>query len=325
MTLALGALAAGAFAFIVSTHAADPAIVPEGDGVGYSQYRRLVDPSPRSATGTIVLRKKGNVQTVETSLKGLQQDSLAIYFALEPIPPDQPQEIPDYIMYNVCPFPRINAPKGNWFAHLEGLGEAPPLIPFISDLDQAAGHGFVLGSVADSALITGVTNIFNGVTNIVFGIPLPLPDVTNIVTAPFWAPLPVISANPASLSYHRKTKLTPPAVNPPAPHAKGILQYSFDGTSGRSVFEVNVTGMPGGQTPHIYISNDTDPSTNLLIDAGTMTMNTTGRTGRYIRDTQFGDPLPQQAANAGDLSGRFIYVMDLNGNPPFIYVQGVIP
>jgi hypothetical protein len=91
------------------------------------------------------------------------------------------------------------------------------------------------------------------------------------------------------------------------------------------VFEVDVFNLPRGQNPHVFIADSTSTTDYNLIDAGTLTPSPTGRTDRYKRDTQFGDPMPQQVRDAGDLSGHIIQILDLNGNPPFIYLQGTIP
>lgn len=289
--------------------------------IARSQFRRVVDPSERSSTGTLVLRTKGSLQIVEFGIRGLAQDSFATYFS-----PDLnfPFEIStNFFLFSVSPLDRTNAKRGNWFARLVGTNEAPPLIPFITDLNQAGSNLFEIGKVDDSALIVGVTNVIGTVTNVVMGIPVPLQDKTNVVSTTMWAPAPALSANPSKLSYRRKVELAVPAV-PPVPKAKGVVKYKFNGSTGRSTFEVDVSNLSRGQTPHVFIADSTN-TTFSLIDAGTMTPSPSGRTDKYIRDTQFGDPLPQQARDAGDLSGRVIEILDLNGNPPFIYLEGVIP
>src|SRR5438046_2077633 len=71
------------------------------DGVGHSQFRRLVDPSERSAVGTLVLTIKGSQQTVDVSLNGLTGPSLASYFALNATPPFQPQNFTNYFLGDI--------------------------------------------------------------------------------------------------------------------------------------------------------------------------------------------------------------------------------
>jgi hypothetical protein len=290
--------------------------------VARSQFRRVVDPSERSATGTLVMTKNGILETVEFTIRGLAQDSFATYFS-----PSEtfPFEIStNFFVFSVSPLDRTNIHRGNWHTRLVGTNEAPPLIPFITDLDETGPTLFSIGKVDDSALIVGVTNIVGTVTNVVKGIPVPLEDKTNTVSITMWAPAPALSANPAALSYHRKATLAVPSI-PPVPKAKGLVKYRFAGNSGRSIFEVDVFNLPRGQNPHVFIADSTSTTNFNLIDAGTLTPSPTSRTDRYIRDTQFGDPLPQQVRDAGDLSGRIIQILDLNGNPPFIYLEGTIP
>ena len=291
--------------------------------VAYSQFRRVADPSERSSTGTLVLRKKGSLETVEFTIRGLQPDSFATYFAPSANLPLDIAADTNFFIYSVAPLDRTNVRKGDWFSRLVGTNEAPPLIPFITDLDQTGPTLFCIGQVAQSAEIVSITNVIGTVTNIVMGIPVPLQDKTNTVSTTMWAPAPALSANPAALSYRRAADLAIPDP-PPVPNAKGFVKYSFNGATGRSIFEVNVSNLVRGQLPHVFIADSTNVTYN-LIDAGTMTPSPSGQTGTYIRDTQFGDPLPQQAVDAGDLSGRVIQILDLNGNPPFIYLEGVIP
>jgi hypothetical protein len=287
-----------------------------------SQFRRVVDPSERSVTGTLVLRKQGSLQTVEVTIKGLAQDSFATYFAPNPNYPFEPDT--NFFVYSVAPLDSINIKRGNWFSRLIGINQSPPLIPFITDLDQTGSNQFLIGKVNDSALIIGVTNVVGTVTNIVKGIPVPLQDKTNIVSITMWAPAPALSANPSLLSYRRKAPLITPNV-PPVPNAKGSVRYKFNGSTGQSIFEVDAFNLPRGQTPHVFIADSTNLNTFVLIDAGTMTPSPSGRKDKYLRDTKFGDPLPQQARDAGDLSGRVIQILDLNGNPPFVYLEGILP
>jgi hypothetical protein len=291
-----------------------------------SQFRRTVDPSERSTVGTLLLRKQGSLETVDVAIRGLAQDSFAVYYSPNPNFPLSSFEVTsNFFVYSVSPLDRSNLKKGNWSVHLAGTNEAPPLIPtqFITDLDQIGADQFSIGKVTDIQTIVSVTNVIGNITNVIQGIPVPLQHRTNIVSVSMWAPAPALTANPRSLSYRAKGLLTTPAV-PPVPKARGFVRYRFDGQSGRSVFEVQVFNLPRGQTPHVFIADSLSP-TNNLTDAGTMTPTPSGRKDRYIRDTQFGDPLPQQARDAGDLAGRVIQILDLNGNPPFVYLEGNIP
>jgi hypothetical protein len=290
--------------------------------VANSQFRRVADPSTRSAFGTLALRENGSLETVQFRIRGLAEDAFATYFAPNANFPFEPDT--NFFVYSVSPLDRTSIPKGNWFTRLVGTNEAPPLIPFITDLDQTGPNLFAIGTVANNANIVTITNVIGTTTNIIMGIPVPLQDRTNTITTILWAPAPALSADPGALSYHREVNLTKPTI-PPLPNARGFVKYSFNGYSGRSIFEVDVFNLDRGQIPHVFIGDSTDTTNYNLIDAGTITPSPSGRTGQYLRDTQFGDPLPQQARDAGDLSGHVIQVLDLNGNPPFVYLEGVIP
>jgi hypothetical protein len=317
--LAGGLLAAGVSLFIPLTNSAEGASQPL---IAHSQFRRVADPSPRSSTGTLALEIKGELQTVTFDIRGLAQEDFATYFS--PVA-NFPFEIStNFFVYSVSPLDQTNLKQGDWHTRLVGTNEAPPLIPFIDDLTESGPNLFSIGVVNNSALIVGVTNIVGTVTNVIMGIPVPLQDKTNTVSVTMWAPSPALSTDPASLSYHRKATLTTPAI-PPVPGAKGMVKYRFDGSSGRSQFEVDAFNLPRGQAPHVFIADSLNSTNYNLIDAGTMTPSPSGRTDKYIRDTQFGDPLPQQVRDAGDLSGRVIEILDLNGNPPFVYLEGTIP
>ena len=59
-----------------------------------------------------------------------------------------------------------------------------------------------------------------------------------------------------------------------------------------------------------------------MIPVDKMTQKQLGSTARLVRDTQFGDPLPQQARDVGDLSGRVIQVRD---EFKIVHLQGILP
>ena len=176
--------------------------------VAYSQFRRAADPSERSTTGTLVLRKNGIFETVQFKIQGLEPDAFATYFAPTA---NFPFEVDtNFFVYSVSPLDRTNAKKGDWFTRLVGTNEAPPLIPFIHDLDQTGPNLFCIGQVDKSALIITITNVIGTVTNIVLGIPVPLQDKTNTVSITMWAPAPALTDDPGALSYRRKAELTIP-------------------------------------------------------------------------------------------------------------------
>jgi hypothetical protein len=292
-----------------------------------SDLRRVVDPSGRSAVGSVHLSMDISTgkETVDFFVTGLSQDSISLGFSPEPSFPFQEADITNFFVYSVAPVDRINVKKGSWARHLEAIGGSPAEIPFITDLSQATGTCMSIGRVDDPRFIMGVTNVVGNTTNVIFGIPVPLPNVTNTVNTSFWVPLYAPIANPAARSYSRKGTLAPPLNTPPSPGAKGTILIRFNGAQGHSQFDLRASNLVRGQTLHVFIADSTNQNTFVLVDAGTLTLKGNGSSARFLRDTRFGDPLPQQARDPGDLSGRVIQVLDENGNPPFIYLEGVIP
>jgi hypothetical protein len=281
-----------------------------------SQLRRTVDPSPRSAYGSVLMQKKGTQQIFQATVQQLGIESFALYVG------DRPTFSTGCCVYAVAPLDRTNAKKGNWTRQLVGVGEAPPQL-LVPDLSNLANWEVDVSMPGQNNLIIGVTNVVGNVTNVIYGIPVPTPDVTNLVTSSLWAPLYPLSANPSALSYQRKNAQTPPgAVPPPSPGATAKIAVKFLGSQGRSVFDVQAKKLTRGQVYHVFIADSTNQVSYLLIDAGTMTASKTGSSARFLRDTHFGDPLPQQVRDAGDLSGRVIQIRDDFG---FIHLSGVIP
>ena len=285
--------------------------------VSRSQLRRTVDPSERSATGEIILNvdNKG-IQTMRTNVKGLGLEAFALFNA------PYSTFLTNCCTDGVAPLNRLNIKKGTWSRLITGTNAAPPeLINLgfanLSDLDGTRADIAGPPSV-DNEIIT-FTNIVGNVTNLVMGIPVPTPVVTNIVQTILWAPLYAPSADPGSRSYLRKGTIAAPGV-PPSPGAKGTVSVRFNGSSGESIFDVKATHLEHGQVYSVWIADSTNQDSYLLIDAGTMT--SSGSSARYLRDTRFGDPLPQQARDAGDLSGRIIEVRD---QFDFIYLAGFVP
>jgi hypothetical protein len=288
--------------------------------ISRSQLRRTSDPSQRSATGQVILKvdSKG-VQTMETDIRGLcNQCSFGLFVA--PFPTFGT----NCCTFDVAPLGRLNSKKGTWSRRLTGNGSAPnELVNLgfnnLSDLDGLRTD--IAQPEVNNEILT-ITNVVGVVTNIVMGIPVPTPNVTNIVGVILWAPLYAPTANPTARSYVRKGTMERTVV-PPSPHAKGTMALRFKGTSGESVFDIKATQLEAGQVYHVWIADSTNQTTFLLIDAGTMTTSKSGSSARFLRDTRFGDPLPQQARDAGDLSGRVVQIRDDFGD--FIHLQGVLP
>jgi hypothetical protein len=263
------------------------------------------------------------VETVEFRIRGLNQDSFATYLGLEPKVPFDEAEFTNKFVYSVAPLDRTDTKKGNWYRRLTGIGEAPTEIPFITHVDDLANTHFEVGYVSDNKLIMGVTNVIGNVTNIIVGIPVPTPDLTNTVSTFFWAPLHALTAKPSAASYRRKGLLSSPDVTPPSPGATARISVRYSGNDGRSVFDIRASKLLRGQEYHVWIADTTNQTSFVLIDAGIMTPSPSAGTVRFVRDTKFGDPLPQQERDAGDLSHRVIQIRDKNAR--FIHLEGVIP
>ncbi len=289
--------------------------------ISRSQLRRTADPSQRSATGQVILKvdTKGT-QTMQTDIRGLCNEcSFGLFSA------PYPSFSTNCCTEAIAPLGLDNAKKGAWSRRLTGNGSAPPELQNdgIANLSDLAGTRADIAKPERDNLILTITNVVEGVTNIVTGIPVPTPNVTNVVAVILWAPLYAPTVDPGAGSYLRKGTMIPLAVAPPSPGAKGTIAVRFKGTLGESVFDVKASKLTPGQVYHVYIADSTNQNTFVLIDAGTMTTSKSGSTARFLRDTRFGDPLPQQVRDAGDLSGRIIEIRDDFGI--FIHLQGIVP
>ncbi|MGA2138557.1 MAG: hypothetical protein ABSH14_06820 [Verrucomicrobiia bacterium] len=286
--------------------------------ISRSQLRRTVDPSQRSATGKVVLEvdSKG-VQSMEVDVTGLEPDSFAEFVA------PFSSFGTDCCTYAVAPLGRVNSKKGTWSRRLTGSGAAPTELVNLgfNNLIDLDGLRTDIAKPGVNNEIIAFTNVINAVTNVIFGIPVPTPGVTNIVYTILWAPLYAPTVNPSARSYVRKGTMVRTIV-PPSPHAKGTMTLRFKGTSGESVFDIKATRLEAGQAYHVWVANSTNQNSFLLIDAGTMTTSKFGSSARFLRDTRFGDPLPQQARDAGDLSG---HVVEIRDEFDFVHLQGVLP
>jgi len=289
--------------------------------ISRSQLRRTVDPSQRSATGQVVLEvdSKGT-QTMQTDIRGLCNEcSFGLFNA------PQASFTTDCCTLAVAPLGLQNSKRGVWSRRITGNGSAPPELMNIgiANLSDLAGTSADIANPVENNLILTVTNVVDSVTNLITGIPVPTPDVTNVVAVILWAPLYAPTVNPGAGSYLRKGTMIPLTNAPPSPGAKGTIAVRFKGTLGESVFDVKASKLTPGQVYHVYIADSTNQNTFVLLDAGTMTTSKSGSSARFLRDTRFGDPLPQQVRDAGDLSGRIIEIRDDFGI--FIHLQGIVP
>lgn len=290
------------------------------DPIARSQLRRTVDPSERSATGSILLRQHHNQQIFEATITGLGEESFGLFTG------PKSNFSTGCCIYAVAPLDRSNVKKGKWSRRLVGIDGAPAeLVNLgVDNLQDLAGSEAEISSPKVNNLIQGITNVVGNVTNIIVGIQVPAGNITNEVASSLWAPLYPLSLDPNANSYLRKTTILPPVGTPaPSPGAKAKLTVRFKGGLGRSTFDISASKLTRGQVYHAWIANSTNQVDFILIDAGTLTSSKNASTFRYTRDTRYGDPLPQQARDSGDLSGRVIQIRDEFGR--FIHLEGVIP
>ncbi len=300
-------------------------------GVARSQLRRSVDPSPRSALGSVLIMvDKHGKETFQINITKLGQQNYGPVFRDEPSYTTNVTTV-----LELAPLARTSVSRGTWSRTLIGTNEAPAdFLPLFGDLAElsnteidVAQPGTPLVTTITTNITAGVTNISVGVTNVVGnvtniinGIEIPNPGQTGSFFSVMWAPLYQLNAKPNLLSYHRHGKLV--AVGDASPKAAGTVKISFDGTTGRSQFQVHAVNLTPGQQYTLFIADDTNHVMTVLLPVDNMTQKNFGSTATFVRDTQFGDPLPQQARDIGDLSGRIIQIRDAFD---IIHMQGDMP
>jgi hypothetical protein len=96
----------------------------------------------------------------------------------------------------------------------------------------------------------------------------------------------------------------------PSPDAAGTISVRFVGPQGRSVLDVRTSGLTRGQKYTLWVADSTNQTDYILLPAGDFESSRSGSTARFLRDTRFGDPLPQQVGNVDELSGRAFRILD---------------
>ena len=291
--------------------------------IGSSQLRRTVDSSDHTLFGSVLVQKLASgKQEVYVQVSGLGEDNF--YIALGTTSPFYTTNSLENL---IAPLNRAKLSTGAWNRRLVGNGVAP--LEFqefdVGDLTELAGRYLTVGQPGNDELVqnTSFTNIVNGITNIITGtyIPLPPPAVTNGILDILWAPIPTLSTDPGASSFNHTLKLSLPGPPNPSPNAIGILKTRFNNASGESLFQLRINHMTKGQTYSVWIANAAVAPTE-LIKAGDLVLTAGGSSGTFIRDTRFGDPIPQNYGNPGELSGRVIQVRDAFD---VIHLSGVIP
>jgi hypothetical protein len=74
------------------------------------------------------------------------------------------------------------------------------------------------------------------------------------------------------------------------------------------VLDIQASGLLGGQVYSVWLANDLG-NTNFS-NVGTMTLNKSGTNARFLRDTKFGDPLPEQLPDTSQIRGRAFVIED---------------
>ena len=153
-------------------------------------------------------------------------------------------------------------------------------------------YTFTLGSSLALPFPLGVTNL-----NELAGKLIQICDqATNIYLQ---VVIPPLVATPTKLSYTHKVNMVKPVI-PPSKKAAGVIRASFTGTSGRSVFEVRVTGLTPGNTYTIS-----------LVGTVTETYPLINRTLSF--DTAKGNELPFGVTTVSDLTGIIVEIRDAFG------------
>jgi hypothetical protein len=323
-------VAVGLSLCIVFTHSARAA-AGGGTLIARSQLRRVIDPSPRSAFGSVSAMVDANgKETFQVNVSDLGSTNWGPFIRLESsITTNLADTLP------LAPLSRTNFKKGTWMRSYVGMGQAPadilPLFGNLTELSDTeiviAQPGFpdvttiftnIIGGVTN--IVSGVTNIVGNATNIIDGIVIPNPGQAGTFFSTMWAPLYGLTDTPNTLSYHRKSKLV--AIGDASPKAVATVNISFNGNTGRSVIKIQASNLTPGQQYTLFVADDTNQTTTVMIPIDNMTQKNLGSTVTFIRDTQFGDPLPEQARDIGDLSGRIIQIRD---GFDTVHLQGDMP
>ena len=322
------ALTIGSLGFFLSNSRSARA---QGGGriLARSQFRSTIDPSqfeppaPHSApasAGTLLLTDNGEQQLFNAQIKNLNIENLSVQ-----VDTNSFFDGTNSPTYFVALLNRNGAKLGNWSRKLTGTNGAPPEFQFIgidnlSDLSDV--RCIVVGSPGVTNVVGG-TNIINCTVTIISNVAVTVcttnigGGITNIfLNAYLWAPVPPLAASPSDFNFKEKvTMQQPSAFPPPSPKAKGKISFTYNGSQGGSVLDVEVSGLIQGQGYSLGVSNF---GTN--VSSGAFVLKNGGSSGRYHRDTKRGDPLPLQVASTADLTNRIFTVLDSFGIVHLVWV-----
>ena len=331
-----GAVAVGLSLCMVLSHSARAS--GGGNLVTHSQLRRTVDPSPRAAMGTVTMAVDGNGKEIfQVNIQKLGENN---YTAIVRDEPSFTTNIVDGV--TLAPLARLNPKNGTWSRTYTGINQAPDdFLDFVANLTELAGTSVdisqpdvpdvttiftnIIGGVTN--IVSGVTNVVGNVTNIIDGIVIPNPGQTGLVFSTMWAPLYSPTSDPGALSYHRHGTLV--VIGDASPKASATVNISFNGNTGRSILKISAKNLTPGQQYTLFVANTTNHDMTVMIPVDNMTQKNLGPTATFVRDTQFGDPLPQtgdpvpvQARDIGDLSGHIVQIRDAFD---IVHLQGDMP
>ena len=283
-----------------------------------AQFRRTTDPSPRGPVGKLFLTEDGVLQTFRIQIKQLPQSDISTVVSTNSFFDGTNSPV----IY-VSPLNRTGVKEGNWSQKLIGTNGAPAQFQLlgVENLSDLSDLRSIDASIPGETNVVGGTNFITEICTISNGVQVCTLEtncigcVTQIFYDAFvWAPVPPLVANPSVFSFKQKTTMLLPPI-PPSPKASGTLSFSYNGSQGRSLFDVRISGMAQGQSYVLWVS---DAGTNFITSE--FDLGTKGGSGRFRRDTQKGDPLPAQAADTGDLTNRIITVRDAFGVIHLAYI-----
>lgn len=301
--------------------------------VSRAQLRRTVDSSSRSAYGTVemTIDDRGR-ETIRFDVHGLGELDFRPVARAESTP--STNAVPTAYL---PPLNLIDSKRGIWTRKVVETGQAPgEMIYLVDHLTDFGTNHIVEIAQPDVPRVTtiftniiagvtnismGVTNITGNITNIINGIVIPNPGQTGSSFATLWAPLHPVVPDPSLLSFRSRGRFLPPEGSEASPKARATVNVSYNGATGRSILDIRASNLTRGQTYTLWIANGTNAPI-VLLAAAEMTSNKSGSQLRFIRDTQYGDPLPQQVRDVSDLSQRLFQIRD---GFKVVHIEGYLP
>ena len=277
---------AAIFAFILASVAsaqgfADGSIVKAFVRPGGSNDVESTSNTVAGATGTLLVEKQGDTQRFVVQAKKIPLPAEGLAVFLG----SSPAATNGAFFVNVLSGAGTN---NQWNLVLEAKNGPPPFLG-VDDVNELPGM-FVF-------IVDQSTNVF----------------LSTMIT-------PLVP-KPGKLSYHARSKLTPP--NPaPSPKATGVIRVKYNGNKGASVLEIRGRNLAAGNSYCVIYTALPEP-TDLSCDGGD---NLTHGKGSVQHDTGKGEDLPfgvdYGVTTVADLAGLNVFVIDAFGA---IHLTGTIP